>query len=76
MSIFKIDTLNHSAIHLINIRVAGFEPTIFYSQSKYVNLFFTLYSKLQKLYYVNKIKKAIIKANKATASVKANPKIV
>ena len=62
-------------------RVTGFEPVIFYAQDKHDTI--TLYpiftekkSKRKKNYYVNKIKKAIIKANKATASVKANPKIV
>ena len=34
MSIFKIDALNHSAIY--PIRVTGFEPIIFYTQSKHV----------------------------------------
>ena len=64
-------------------RVTGFEPVIFYAQDKHDTI--TLYPIFIKIikhvkkyiyYYVNKIKKAIIKANKATASVKANPKIV
>lgn len=70
--IFKIIALNHSATHS-KFRVVGFEPTIFYAQDKYDNLFrYTL----TMFFYVNKIKKAIINANKATASVNAKPKIV
>ena len=78
ITIFKIAALNHSAIYLQNlklqiIRVAGFEPTIFYAQDKYDTI--TLYPK-RFWFYVNKIKKAIIKANRAIASVNAKPKIV